>query len=106
MAINPANAANAYAAMGQLAKSLASQGEGVASQATKPDFGSMMQNVVGDIAESGKDMESKAVAMLSGKTDVVDVVTAVAETEAVFETLVTLRDRVIQAYEEIKNMPM
>ena len=38
--------------------------------------------------------------------DVVDVVTAVAESEAALNTLVAVRDRVIQAYEEIMRMPI
>jgi flagellar hook-basal body complex protein FliE len=37
---------------------------------------------------------------------VVDVVTAVAESETAIETLVSVRDKVIQAYEEIMRMPI
>ena len=37
---------------------------------------------------------------------VVNVVTAVAESEAAIETLVAVRDRVIAAYEEIMRMPV
>jgi flagellar hook-basal body complex protein FliE len=36
----------------------------------------------------------------------VDVVTAVAESEAALETLVAVRDKVIAAYEEIMRMPV
>ena len=36
----------------------------------------------------------------------VDVVTAVAESETAMETLVAVRDRVISAYEEIMRMPI
>ena len=35
-----------------------------------------------------------------------DVVTAVAETEVAIETLVSVRDRMITAYEEIMRMPI
>ena len=35
----------------------------------------------------------------------VDVVTAVAESELALETLVAVRDKVIAAYEEIMRMP-
>ena len=45
-------------------------------------------------------------AFAAGKADVVDVVTAVAESEAALETLVAVRDRVIAAYEEIMRMPI
>ena len=44
--------------------------------------------------------------MASGKGNVVDVVTAVAETEVAVETMVAVRDRIISAYEEIMRMPI
>ncbi|KMO37226.1 flagellar hook-basal body protein FliE, partial [Methylobacterium tarhaniae] len=39
-----------------------------------------------------------------GKANVVDVVTAVAESETALQTLVAVRDRVISAYEDILRM--
>jgi flagellar hook-basal body complex protein FliE len=36
----------------------------------------------------------------------VDVVTAVTETEVAIEAMVSVRDKVIQAYEEIMRMPI
>jgi flagellar hook-basal body complex protein FliE len=45
-------------------------------------------------------------AMAEGKASIVDVVTAVAETEVAVETLVTVRDKVISAYKDILNMPI
>ena len=42
--------------------------------------------------------------MAGGKANVVDVVTAVAESETAIQTLVAVRDRVISAYEEIMRM--
>ena len=50
--------------------------------------------------------EAQALAAAAGKADIVDVVTAVAESEAALETLVAVRDRVIAAYEEIMRMPI
>ena len=41
---------------------------------------------------------------IQGKADMVDVVTAVAESETALETLVAVRDRVIAAYEEVMRM--
>ncbi len=42
----------------------------------------------------------------SGKGNLVDLVTTIAETEIAVETLVTTRDRVISAYRDIMNMPI
>jgi flagellar hook-basal body complex protein FliE len=44
--------------------------------------------------------------MASGKSNVMDVVTAVAETDVAVSTLVSVRDRVIQSYEDIMKMPI
>ena len=44
--------------------------------------------------------------MAAGKANMVDVVTAVTETEVAIDTLVSVRDKVIAAYEEIMKMPI
>jgi len=70
------------------------------------DFGAMLKAAVGDVSRQGAAMDGKALAYAGGKADVIDVVTAVAETQATFETVVELRDKVISAYEEIMKMPI
>ena len=50
--------------------------------------------------------DAQTVAMASGKANVMDVVTAVAETDVAVSTLVSVRDRVIQSYEDIMKMPI
>jgi flagellar hook-basal body complex protein FliE len=103
MATN-AFAAGAYAATQGLS--------GLGAAARKPaatggaDFGSLLQGTIGSVAEAGRKADQQAFAAASGKADVVDVVTAVAESEAALETLVAVRDRVIAAYEEIMRMPI
>lgn len=72
----------------------------------KADFGQMVRQAVGEVASQGRAAENKSLAYASGKADVVDVVTAVAETQTAFETMVTLRDKVISAYEDIMKMPI
>ncbi len=75
----------------------------------KPDgdsFGAMLKGVVGSIQQTAKNSDMQAQALATGKANVVDVVTAVAETEVAIDALVAVRDRVIQAYEEIMRMPI
>jgi flagellar hook-basal body complex protein FliE len=96
----PSVAASAYAALQKAAT-------GPAKTSTQNNgFGQMLQNVLGDLANKGTQMDAKALAAANGKGDLVDVVTAVAETEVAVETLVSVRDRMIQAYEEIMRMPI
>ncbi len=106
---NPISAANAYAAMQKVAaggiqpqKAAAALGGGVGGG----DFGALVQQFVGGTADSARKAEAKMVQATAGKADLVEVVTAVAESEAALETLVAVRDRVIAAYEEIMRMPI
>lgn len=100
------SAANAY----NLAQRLTNQTQSdqTLQQATeaKPDFGAMVKDGVNGVLERGQVAEKTSAAMVNGKADVVDVVTAVAETEVALETMVSVRDRVISAYEEIMRMPI
>jgi flagellar hook-basal body complex protein FliE len=106
MATN-AFAAGAYAATQGLGQNLGMGGLGKAvSGGERPDFSAMVQSAVGSVAESGRAAESQSLAAAMGNADIVDVVTAVAESEAALETLVAVRDRMIQAYEEIMRMPI
>jgi flagellar hook-basal body complex protein FliE len=97
-------AAGAYAATQSLLGTPAKPSGGAA--ATGADFSSLIQGAISGVAQSGKAAEAQAVAAAAGKADIVDVVTAVAESEAALETLVAVRDRVIAAYEEIMRMPI
>jgi flagellar hook-basal body complex protein FliE len=77
-----------------------------ASAAPGASFGALLKGAVGGVAETGRAAEAQAIAVAGGGADIVDVVTAVAESEAALETLVAVRDRVIAAYEDIMRMPI
>lgn len=97
-----AAAANAYAATSKMTAR--------AAPAPRPDagagFADLVQQTVGSLVETGAQADKASMAAVSGKADIVDVVTAVAESELAIETLVSVRDRVISAYEEIMRMPI
>ncbi|MDB5558285.1 MAG: fliE [Enterovirga sp.] len=100
--------AGAYAATQRLV-STGGQAGGLAGGVTGAvggDFSAMLERAVGSVAESGRKAEGQAMAAAGGKADLVDVVTAVAESETALQTLVAVRDRVISAYEEIMRMPI
>lgn len=98
----PNIAANAYAALARAANGVTPPSK----TNTTGTFGSLLQNALGELQQRGHQMDAKAMAAANGKGDLVDVVTAVAETEVAVETLVSVRDRMIQAYEEIMRMPI
>ena len=101
------SAAGAYAAAQKLSTPLANPASASAAQqgASKGgDFSALLDKALGGVAESGHKAEAQAMSVASGKADLVDVVTAVAESETALQTLVAVRDRVISAYEEIMRM--
>lgn len=101
---SPTAAANAYASLARLTDPSAALGKG--GEAAGASFTSVLKDTIGAVAEAGRKSDQQAQSMAAGKANVVDVVTAVAETEVAIEALVSVRDRVIQAYEEIMRMPI
>ncbi|HET9904753.1 MAG TPA: flagellar hook-basal body complex protein FliE [Xanthobacteraceae bacterium] len=102
---SPLAAANAYAALAKVgAKSLSAPA--AAGEKADGGFAATLRQAIDSVIESGRKSDAQARALASGKANVVDVVTAVAETEVAVETLVAVRDRVIQSYEEIMRMPI
>lgn len=104
---SPTVAANAYAS---LAKIMESAG-GVAGGAKVGDtggvsFGALLKESLGSVMDAGRKSDAQTIAMAQGKANVMDVVTAVAETDVAVSTLVSVRDRVIQSYEDIMRMPI
>jgi len=100
---SPTVAANAYAS---LARMMDSGGADKGSKAGGPSFGALLKDAIGSVMDAGKKSDAQTVAMASGKANVMDVVTAVAETDVAVSTLVSVRDRVIQSYEDIMKMPI
>jgi flagellar hook-basal body complex protein FliE len=70
------------------------------------DFAKLLAEQVQGVVDTGRASDQKALDLVSGKGDIVDVVTAISETEIAMDTMVTVRDRVISAYEEIMRMPI
>jgi flagellar hook-basal body complex protein FliE len=104
----PTAAANAYAALARVTSpaGAAGLGAGAAAATGAGGFGALLKDALGSVAEVGRISDTHAKAMVNGNANIVDVVTAVAETEVAIEALVSVRDKVIQAYEEIMRMPI
>ena len=104
MAINPADAIAAYKANITSAPSsmMPSGGE------VKPSnhFIEMVKGVTENAIESNRQAEEISKQVLTGKAELADVVTAIAHAESTLQTVVTVRDKVISAYQEILRMPI
>jgi flagellar hook-basal body complex protein FliE len=99
---SPTVAANAYANLARILETGAGAGKG--GETSGPSFASVLKDAVGSVLEAGHKSDAQTIAMASGKANVMDVVTAVAETDVAVSTLVSVRDRVIQSYEDIMKM--
>ena len=99
---SPISAANAYATLAKLTSPAAGAGR----ESDGPSFGAVLKDALGSVMQAGRKSDAQTVAMASGKANVMDVVTAVAETDVAVSTLVSVRDRVIQSYEDIMKMPI
>ena len=102
----PTTAANAYAALARLTNPAAGVNKSVGAEGGEANFGALLKDAIGSVVEAGRNSDAQSKAMAAGKANIVDVVTAVAETEVAVEALVSVRDKVIAAYEEIMRMPI
>lgn len=102
----PASAAGAYASLARLTAGARGRLEAPGNGTGGPDFGALVKQAMSAIAESGHKADTQTQAAVAGKANLIDVVTAVAETEVAIDALVSVRDRVIRSYEDILKMPI
>lgn len=102
----PAIAANAYAALAQLREQSAGLTRDVAGPEGGLNFGSVLKDAMTNVTAIGRKSDAQAQDVAMGKANMIDVVTAVAESETAIQTMVAVRDKVIAAYEEILKMPI
>lgn len=72
----------------------------------KGGFAEMVESLAGSAVGALNEAEKVSALAVAGKADLVDVTTAIANAEMVLETVSTVRDRVIQAYQDIMRMPI
>lgn len=101
MAIDPVSVARAYQ---QTAR--ATQSPGGTEGADSIDFGGLVQQAIREAGQTSRAAEQQAMQVAGGQGDIVDVVTAIAAAETQLETVIAVRDQVIQAYQEILRMPI
>ena len=105
----PSVASGAFANVARLADPSAGLGQAVGAaggSAGGSSFGAMLKDALNSVTEAGHKSDSQTRAMVAGKADMVDVVTAVSETEVAVETMVAVRNKVIEAYQSIMSMPI
>ena len=101
--VAPVAALKAYAAAQKVMDAGAAPAGEVSSG---PDFSKVLSNVIGGLEQTSKQAEAQMAKHAAGKGDLVDVVTSVASAETSLETVMSIRDQVISAYQQILAMPI
>jgi flagellar hook-basal body complex protein FliE len=96
----------AYQAMSKIGAAGASGAGGAAQAAPGTGFGDFLTGAMKDAVGTMKAGEQAAAQQVAGKADVVNVVSAVNQAEMTLDTVMAVRDKVIQAYQTIMQMPI
>lgn len=96
--VTPAAAADAY--------SRTAAGSTAAEATPGADFGATLQHALGDAVASGQDAEAKAMQAIQGGGNITEVVTAISRAQLALQSATAVRDRVVQAYQDIIKMPI
>jgi flagellar hook-basal body complex protein FliE len=107
----PISAISAYTAAAKLISAGQGGAGGVAGAAAgeatgASTFTGMLKEALASVNEVGRKSDTQTRAMVNGKSDMINVVTAVSETEVAIDAVVAVRDKVIAAYEDIMKMPI
>ncbi len=94
LVVTPATAANAYAKVDRGAA-----GSGA-------DFGATIERALQGAVQSGHAAETTAKQAIAGQGNLSDVVTALSQAQLTLQTATAVRDRVVQAYQDIMKMPI
>ena len=96
--INPAGAANAYARVQSGAVGQAG--------AAQPGFGDVLSRALDGVVEAGHQADAQSMQAIAGQGNLTDVVTAVSKAELALQSATAIRDRVVQAYQDVMRMPI
>ena len=74
--------------------------------ASMEGFGNALTQALQGVVDAGHQADAKSAQALSGAGNLTDVVTAVNRAELALQTTAAIRDRVVQAYQDIMRMPI
>jgi flagellar hook-basal body complex protein FliE len=104
MAALPAAAAAAYQSIAKIGTSATAASP--AANVVGGNFSDFLSGAIKDSVSTMKAGEQMATQQVAGQANIVDVVNAVNSAEITLDTVVAVRDKVVQAYQSIMNMPI
>jgi flagellar hook-basal body complex protein FliE len=97
--VTPSAAADAYGRIDR--GDVGGSGSGSANE-----FGATLQRALQGAVDNIHAADGKAIEALSGGGNLTEVVTALARAELTLQSATAIRDRVVQAYQDIMKMPI
>lgn len=101
MAANLLNGINAYRTSSSLAGMIANPLQGAGGE-----FSVMLEKAFDHLRGSINKSEAISAKSLVREANLVDLVTAISEAETMLQTTMTIRDKVITAYQDVLKMPV
>ena len=98
MVMNVADALAAYRQSGGAAGKAAA---GATTEVSGGSFADTLKDFAGDTVKALQEGEKASIAAAEGKASVASVITAISNAELMLQTVVTIRDKVIAAYQDI-----
>jgi flagellar hook-basal body complex protein FliE len=78
-----------------------------ASPPSGPAFSDVLKNSIDEVARLQQEASQATEKLLTGQTeDITGVFTAMEKSDIAFKTLLAIRGKLMDAYDEIKNMPI
>ena len=93
LTVSPAGAAGAYARV-------------LGGGGAQPGFESALTQALDGVVSAGHQADAQAMKAISGGGNLTEVATAVSHAELALQTAVAIRDRVVQAYQDVMRMPI
>ena len=107
---NPLAAAGAYANTAKKVTGGSESGDtgsvGGSASGGGASFGSILENAVKSSIDTVKAGETASANAITGKANLLDVTQAVSAAKLTLETVVAVRDNVVEAYNKVMQMPI
>ena len=95
--ITPGQAAQAYRSADSTGQQPSASGQG---------FGDLLGQAVNAAISQSQGAEAASAAVLDGQGNLTQAVTALSQAQLTLQTVTTLRDRMVSAYQDIMRMPI
>ena len=95
LTVTPSAAASAYARVGSGELDAPAGGSG---------FGDVLARAVQGVADAGHKADAESMRAIAGAGNLTEVATAVTKAELALQTAISIRDRVVQAYQDVSRM--